>query len=81
MQYIFLFVVACALMVLTGCGGTPDKDYEASVHCQDLGYQPGTKGYDDCLTEEKMQRLLQEQEARQEMQEIRHQQQLMANPH
>jgi hypothetical protein len=76
MQYIFFFVVACALLVITGCGGN-GKDYTSSAECQAQGKTPGTKEYDDCLIIEKMNRLRAEQDERDKQQDLREQQQMI----
>jgi len=74
MQYLFFFVMACALVMLTGCG-PQGTDYEASAACQTRGEQPGTKAFDDCVKEERMNRLSRQMQEREEIQRQREEQQ------
>ena len=49
-----------ALLLLAAC--TDNKmDYEASAKCQSLGHKPGTAAYDECVSEVRSERLLQQQ--------------------
>jgi hypothetical protein len=79
MQYLFYFVTACALMILTACGNG-GKDYASSAACQAKGIKPGTKEFDNCVMEEKMTRLSKEQQEREDMQEQRQQQEILFRP-
>lgn len=52
---------ATLLLALAAC--SPEgKDYAASGRCQDLGNKPGTKAYEDCLTDEKMHGMMEQQQ-------------------
>lgn len=55
---------ACAigcLLALSACDGGARKDYDSAARCQSLGQQPGTAEYDQCVDDEKLSRMLQQQ--------------------
>lgn len=70
--------IMCASIVilLSACGGD-GKDYEASAKCQDMGKQPGTEAYDDCVKEERALRLYKQQQELQRRQDERRQQEIL----
>lgn len=52
--------VMVALAALAACGPT-QKDYESAARCKALGHVAGTKEYDQCVYEERMQQMMKEQ--------------------
>lgn len=55
------FIYALPFLCLLSACAEPKKDYESAARCQDLGMQPGTAAYDQCIKEEKAARMLREQ--------------------
>jgi hypothetical protein len=53
MQYLFYFITACTLMVLTGCGHTNDE-LAPWARCQGLNFNFGTHEYEKCVDEEEI---------------------------
>lgn len=45
---------------LPGCADNT-KDYDAQARCQALSLKPGTEQYNNCIREEKMQKMLRQQ--------------------
>lgn len=39
----------------------PRKDYESSAKCHDLGYKPGTPEFEDCVRNERAERMMRQQ--------------------
>lgn len=50
-----------ALIFLVACGA-PQKDYDAMRACQERGEKPGTAGYEQCIKDEKAEKLLKQQQ-------------------
>lgn len=64
--------VGLLLFLLSACA-PEGKDYDASLKCQGLGYQPGTLAYDHCVRDEQAARLLEQQ--RREMEALQRERQ------
>lgn len=43
-----IVVVAAALLALTGCKSTADRNAEADGYCQSIGARPGSDAYMQC---------------------------------
>jgi hypothetical protein len=70
------FLCVSIVLLLSACAGG-GKDYEASARCQELGKQPGTKDYENCLKEEQALRLYKQQQELERRQDERRQQEIM----
>lgn len=53
--------IVIATLVLAACAGESRTDYEASARCQEMAYKPGTAEYEQCLKDEKAERLMDQQ--------------------
>lgn len=61
-------IIIIAALALTACA-EPKPDYAAQGRCQELGHAPGTAAYDDCLKEQRTQRMMEQQ--RQEFEDMK----------
>lgn len=63
-----LTVLFAILFLTAGCMIHTDRDYDASAKCQARGYEPGTVSYNDCMEDEHIQKIMEQQ--RREMEDI-----------
>lgn len=65
MKKIIAVFIVCAL---SGCAAEK-KDYDVEARCQKMGYQTDTPEYEQCVSDEKMARLMEQQ--RQEYEQMK----------
>ncbi|MDX2112204.1 MAG: hypothetical protein SFW63_00505 [Alphaproteobacteria bacterium] len=55
-----IVTAAAMVLLLAGCEA-PRKDYEASARCHELGHQVGTPAFEECVRNERAERMMRQQ--------------------